>query len=183
MILPIVQFGHPILRRVSEDIEPTYPDLQKLINDMFETMYKADGIGLAAAQIGRNIRLFVIDATPLKDDYPEVATFKKVFINAHITEMSDDKMETAEGCLSLPGISEKVKRSSSIRIKYLDENLAEHDEVIDGYCAVVVQHEYDHTDGKVFIDYLGALRKKLIKNKLQAISRGTAGAKYRITLP
>ncbi len=183
MFLPIVQYGHPTLRKMSEDITPDYPDLKKLIDDMFDTMYKADGIGIAAPQVGKSIRLFVIDATPMVDDFPEVAGFKRVFINAHITEMSDDFMETSEGCLSLPGINEKVRRSSKIRIKYVDENFTPHDEEITGYAAVVVQHEYDHTDGKVFIDHVGPLRKRLLKNKLAAISAGKANARYRVVLP
>ncbi len=183
MFLPIVQFGHPILRKVSEDITADYPDLAKLISDMQDTMYKADGIGIAAPQVGKNIRLFVIDATPVADDYPEVFDFKRVFINAHITERSDDYMETSEGCLSLPGISEKVRRSKQIRIQYVDENFQPHDEVISEYAAVVTQHDYDHLDGKFFIDHIGPLRKRLLKNKLAAISAGKANARYRIILP
>ena len=180
MQLPIVQYGHPILRKMSEDITADYPELKKLIADMYETMYKADGIGIAAPQIGRNIRLFVIDATPLAEDYPEVANFKQTFINAHIIERDESvTMETEEGCLSLPGISEKVKRSTRIRIKYVDENFEVRDEVIEGYCAIVVQHEYDHIDGKVFIDYLGALRKRMIKSKLQNIAEGKVRTKFR----
>lgn len=183
MFLPIVQFGHPTLRKMSVDIEKDYVGLTKLIKDMFDTMYKADGIGLAAPQIGKNIRLFVIDASPLEEDYPEVKDFKRVFINAHITEMSDETVETSEGCLSLPGISEKVKRAQKIRISYVDENFEPHDEVISGYAAVVVQHEYDHIDGKVFVDHVGGLRKRLLKNKLAAISKGTVSVRYRVVLP
>ncbi|MCQ2226591.1 MAG: peptide deformylase [Bacteroidales bacterium] len=183
MLLPIVQYGHPILRKMSEDITKDYENLQKLIADMYETMYKAEGIGIAAPQIGKNIRLFVIDATPCVEDYPEVKDFKRVFINAHIVEKSEATTSTSEGCLSLPGISEEVRRSTSIRIKYLDENFEEHDEVISGYCAIVVQHEYDHLDGKVFVDHLGALKKRLLKGKLNAISSGKAPVRYRVVLP
>lgn len=179
MQLPIVQYGHPILRKMSVDITADYPDLQKLIADMYETMYRAEGIGIAAPQIGKSIRLFVIDATPLAEDYPEVVDFKRTFINAHIVEMSDDTLETEEGCLSLPGISEKVKRSRSIRMKYVDENFVEHEEVFEGYRAIVVQHEYDHTDGKVFTDHLGMLRKRMIKSKLQNIVDGKVRTKFR----
>lgn len=168
---------------MSEDITPEYEGLEKLISDMYDTMYKAEGIGLAAPQIGRNIRLFVIDATPLAEDHPEVADFKRTFINAHIIERSDETIETQEGCLSLPGINENVKRSTWVKIKYMDENFTEHEEVIDGYCAIVVQHEYDHIDGKVFIDHIGPLRKRLIKGKLNAISKGTAHVRYRTILP
>ncbi len=180
MQLPIYLFGHPVLRKVSDDITPDYPELPKLIDDMFETMYKSDGIGIAAPQVGKAIRLFVIDATPLKDDYPEVTDFKRVFINAHITSRNEDKtMETNEGCLSLPGINESVRRSTEIVIDYVDENFQPHTETITGYAAIVVQHEYDHLDGKLFIDHLGALRKRLIKNKLVAISKGKARVGYR----
>lgn len=180
MQLPIYLYGHPVLRKVSEDITADYPELPKLIDDMFETMYKSDGIGIAAPQVGKAIRLFVIDATPLKDDYPEVTGFKRVFINAHITSRNEDKtMETNEGCLSLPGINESVKRSTEIVIDYVDENFQPHTETITGYAAIVVQHEYDHLDGKLFIDHLGALRKRLIKNKLVAISKGKARVGYR----
>ncbi len=180
MQLPIYLYGHPVLRKVSDDITPDYPELPKLIDDMFETMYKSDGIGIAAPQVGKAIRLFVIDATPLKDDYPEVTDFKRVFINAHITSRNEDKtMETNEGCLSLPGINESVRRSTEIVIDYVDENFQPHTETITGYAAIVVQHEYDHLDGKLFIDHLGALRKRLIKNKLVAISKGKARVGYR----
>lgn len=183
MLLPIVQFGHPILRRMSEDITAEYEGLQELIANMYETMYKAEGIGIAAPQIGKNIRLFVIDATPCKDDYPEVANFKRTFINAHIIERSDSTIETQEGCLSLPGINENVRRSTKIKIAYDDEQFNHHEEVIEGYCAVVVQHEYDHIDGKVFIDHLGPLRKRFIKSKLAAVSKGTVLVKYKTILP
>ncbi len=180
MQLPIYLYGHPVLRKVSDDITPDYPELPKLIDDMFETMYKSDGIGIAAPQVGKAIRLFVIDATPLKDDYPEVTDFKRVFINAHITSRNEDKtMDTNEGCLSLPGINESVRRSTEIVIDYVDENFQPHTETITGYAAIVVQHEYDHLDGKLFIDHLGALRKRLIKNKLVAISKGKARVGYR----
>ncbi len=183
MLLPIVQFGHPILRKMSEDINDTYEGLPKLIADMYETMYKAEGIGIAAPQVGKNIRLFVIDADPCADDFPEVKGFKQVFINAHIIERSEETMLTKEGCLSLPGINEDVRRPSKIRIQYLDEKFQPHDEIIEGYRAIVVQHEYDHIDGKVFTDHLGALKKRLLKSKLNAISNGKVNTKYRVILP
>lgn len=179
MQLPIFLYGHPVLRKEATDISPDYPGLKELIANMFETMYKSDGIGVAAPQVGKDIRLFVIDASPLADDYPEVKGFKKVFINAHITRMSDDTMETSEGCLSLPGISEYVKRSKEIEIEYVDEDFQSHKETISGYAAVVVQHEYDHTDGKLFIDHIGALRKRLIKSKLTSIAKGKVRVGYR----
>lgn len=180
MQLPIYLYGHPVLRKVCSDISADYPELKKLISDMSETMYKSDGIGIAAPQVGRDIRLFVIDASPLANDYPEVKDFRRVFINAHIVSRNEEKtMETCEGCLSLPGISEYVKRSSEIVIEYLDENFQPHKETISGYAAIVVQHEYDHTDGVMFIDHLGALRKRLIKNKLTAIAKGKVRVGYR----
>ena len=179
MQLPICLYGHPVLGKVAHDIVANYPDFQKLIADMFETMYKSDGIGLAAPQIGRDIRLFVIDASPLAEDYEEVKDFKRVFINAHIVRRGGNIIETNEGCLSLPGINEYVKRDDEIEIDYLDENLQPHHEIIKGYAAVVVQHEYDHTDGMMFIDHLGMLRKRLIKNKLLAIAKGKVRVGYR----
>ncbi len=179
MLLPIYLYGHPVLRKLATDITPDYQGLAELIPNMFETMYKSDGIGIAAPQVGLPIRLFVIDASPLASDYPEVKGFKRVFINAHIKRMSDDQMETSEGCLSLPGISEYVKRSTEIEIEYDDENFVHKTEVIKGYAAVVVQHEYDHLDGKLFIDHLGALRKRLIKSKLTNIAKGKVRVGYR----
>lgn len=183
MQLPIYLYGHPVLRKMSEDISPEYEGLKDLIANMFETMYKSDGIGLAAPQVGRAIRLFVIDASPLEADYPEVRSFKRVFINAHIVRMAEELMETSEGCLSLPGINEYVKRSKEIEIEYLDEEFKPHREVISGYAAVVVQHEYDHIDGRLFIDHIGALRKRLIKSKLANIAKGKARVAYRVVVP
>ncbi|MBQ2322476.1 MAG: peptide deformylase [Bacteroidales bacterium] len=179
MILPVYLYGHPVLRKVSTDITPDYQGLPDLIANMYETMYKSEGIGIAAPQVGLPIRLFVIDATPLAEDYPEVKDFKRIFINAHITRLSDEKMETVEGCLSLPGISEPVKRSTQIEIEYDDENFNHHKEVIKGYAAIVVQHEYDHLDAKLFIDHLSALRKRLIKSKLLNIAKGKARVSYK----
>lgn len=184
MLLPIVQYGHPTLRKVSGDVTKDYDGLDKLISDMWDTMYKAEGIGLAAPQIGRNIRLFVIDATCLKDDHPEVADFKRVFLNAHILESSEKLVDSAEGCLSLPGINETVKRSEWVKVRYTNvETFEEKEEIIDGYCAIVFQHEYDHLEGKVFTDHLGALKKRLIKGKLTSISAGKVRTHYRVLLP
>jgi peptide deformylase len=184
MLLPIVQYGHPILRKVSVDITRDYEGLDKLISDMWDTLYKAEGIGLAAPQIGRNIRLFLVDARCLKEDYPEVADFKRVFLNAHIIERSETQVDSAEGCLSLPGINETIKRSEWVKVRYTDiETFEEKEEVIKGYCAIVFQHEYDHLDGKVFTDHLGALKKRLLKGKLTSISAGKVPTRYRVTLP
>lgn len=184
MILPIYQYGHKVLRNVSEDIDvANYPNLQELIVNMWDTMYRAEGCGLAAPQVGLNIRLFVVDAGELSESYPECVGFKKVFINPEIIEESEEEMSFREGCLSLPGISETVVRPKTIRITYLDENLQPHDEEITGVPAICVQHEYDHIEGHVFIDHVGPLRRRILKNKLTNISKGKAGAHYRIALP
>ncbi len=183
MQLPIYLYGHPVIRQVATDITPDYAGLAELTANMFETMYKSDGIGIAAPQVGRSIRLFVIDASPMAEDYPEVTGFKRTFINAHIVRYSEESMQTAEGCLSLPGISENVRRSTEIEIEYDDENFVHHRETISGYAAVVVQHEYDHLDGKVFIDHIGPLRRRLIKSKLANIMKGKVRTKYRVVTP
>lgn len=180
MILPIYVYGQPVLRKVAEDINPDYPNLKELIDNMFETMDNADGVGLAAPQIGLPIRVVTVDLDVLSEDYPEFKGFRKVYINAHILETSDDLVSMEEGCLSLPGIHESVKRSNKIRVKYLDENLVEHDEVVEGYLARVMQHEFDHLEGKMFIDHLSSLRKQMIKGKLNAMLKGKAHCTYRV---
>ncbi|MDM8338226.1 peptide deformylase [Mediterranea massiliensis] len=180
MILPIYVYGQPVLRKVAEDINPDYPNLKELIDNMFETMDNADGVGLAAPQIGLPIRVVTVDLDVLSEDYPEFKGFRKVYINAHILETSDDLVSMEEGCLSLPGIHESVKRSNKIRVKYLDENLVEHDEVVEGYLARVMQHEFDHLEGKMFIDHLSPLRKQMIKGKLNAMLKGKAHCTYRV---
>lgn len=180
MILPVVVYGHPVLRKVAEDITPDYEGLSQLIDNMFQTMYKAEGVGLAAPQVGQAIRLFVIDASPMEEDYPELKDFKKTFINAHIVETSGEIVSDSEGCLSLPGIREDVKRPSTVRIKYVDENFVEHDEVYSGWGARVIMHEYDHIDGKMFVDHLSPLKKKFIKGKLLNITKGNVDVSYRI---
>ncbi|ASB48325.1 peptide deformylase [Alkalitalea saponilacus] len=183
MIYPVVVYGHPVLRKVAEEIESDYEGLSQLIEDMWETMYKADGVGLAAPQIGIPIRLFVIDGNDMAEDFPELEGFKRVFINAEIVEFEGSKVNEAEGCLSLPGIREEVSRPSKIRIRYDDENFVEHDEVYEGFAARIIQHEYDHIEGKLFVDYLSPLRKRLIKRRLNAISEGKAETSYKIKLP
>lgn len=180
MILPIYTYGQPVLRKVAEEIDQNYEGLDKLIANMFETMYNAEGIGLAAPQIGLDIRLLVIDLEPLVEDYPEFAGFKKVMINAHVIEEDGEEVSLEEGCLSLPGIHEKVARKSRIRIQYLDENFVAHDEVYEGFKARVVLHEYDHLDGKLFIDHVSPIRKQLIKSKLNNIVKGSIRCSYRI---
>jgi peptide deformylase len=183
MTYPIVIYGHPILRKVAEDIDKDYPDLQQLISDLFETMYKSEGMGLAAPQIGKSIRIFVIDGTPIADEEPELASFKKAFINAHIVEKSGELKPMTEGCLSIPHLREEVNRESHLRIKYYDENWKFHNDVFDGYKARIIQHEYDHLDGILFTDKVNPLRKRLIKSKLTAISKGRFEVDYRTILP
>lgn len=180
MILPVYVYGQPVLRKVAEDITPDYPQLKELIADMFETMYKADGVGLAAPQIGLSIRVVVIDLDVLSDDKPEYKDFHKAYINAHILNISGDEESIEEGCLSLPGIHESVKRKNMIRVKYMDENFVEHDEIVEGYLARVMQHEFDHLEGKMFIDHISPLRKQMIKNKLNALLQGKTRCSYRV---
>lgn len=180
MILPVYVYGHPVLRKESEEIDEDYEGLEKLIDDMWQTMYHTDGIGLAAPQIGKNIRLMVIDATPMAEEFPELENFKKVLINPIITEFGDDSCNESEGCLSLPGIREEVKRPKKITIEYENENFELVEEVLEGFAARVVQHEYDHVEGKLFVDHISPLKKRLIKGKLNAISKGKVDVSYRI---
>ncbi len=172
MILPIYLYGQPVLRKVANDITPDYPNIKELIDNMFETMYKADGIGLAAPQIGLDIRLLVIDLNPLAEDEPAFKDVKKIMINAHIVHIEGEEALMEEGCLSLPGIHEKVARQGKIRIQYLDENFTSHDEEYEGFLARVIQHEYDHLEGKLFIDKISGIRKQLIKSKLNNLVKG-----------
>jgi peptide deformylase len=182
MIKPVYVYGSPVLRRVAKDITPDYPKLKELIDDMFETMYHSDGIGLAAPQVGLSIRLFVIDGNPLAEDNPELENFKKVFINAHIVERNGDTILYNEGCLSIPNIREDVERPESIVIKYVDENFTPHEERYDGVAARIIQHEYDHLDGILFTDKVSTIRKQLLKSKLNAISKGKFSASYKVKL-
>lgn len=172
MIYPIYVYGSSVLRKVAEDITADYEALPQLISDMFQTMYESDGVGLAAPQIGKSIRLFVIDASAFCEDYPEADNFKKVFINASIYERFGEDELFEEGCLSVPQIRENVSRKTQIRIRYMDETFQQHDEVFEGICARVIQHEYDHIDGKLFVDHLSPLRKRLLKSRLTRISKG-----------
>jgi peptide deformylase len=181
MILPIVAYGDPVLKRVATDIEKSYPQLKELIENMFDTMSHASGVGLAAPQIGKDIRLFVVDGTvleTLKD-----SGFRKVFINAHIVEQSGEEWAYEEGCLSIPGIRENVMRPSKLKIKYVDENFVEKTEEYDGIQARIIQHEHDHLDGKLFVDYLSPLKKQLLKGKLAKISKGETDAEYKMRFP
>ncbi len=179
MILPIYLYGQPVLKKVAEDITPDYPQLKELIDNMFETMENAEGIGLAAPQIGLAIRLVVVDLDVLAEDYPEYKDFRKVYINAHIIEGSEETDSMEEGCLSLPGIHEKVTRPSRIHVQYLDENFIEHDEWVEGFLARVMQHEFDHLEGKVFSDRLSPLRRQMNKKKLLNLAGGKVNCAYK----
>lgn len=184
MILPIYTYGQPVLRKVAQDIDKDYPELQTLIANMWETLADSEGIGLAAPQIGLDIRLVVIDLDVLKEDLPEYDGFRKVYINAHIEEYDESETSSSEeGCLSLPAIHEKVVRPTKIRVKYMDENFEEHEEWVDGYLARVMQHEFDHLEGKMFIDRLSPLRKQLIKSKLRALLQGRFRCGYKVKVP
>ncbi|MBO5661614.1 MAG: peptide deformylase [Tidjanibacter sp.] len=179
MILPIYIYGSGVLRKECQDIDQSYPELGKLIEDMFTTMYASEGVGLAAPQIGKDIRLFVVDGTPFEDVDPTAKDFKKVFINPEIYEESEEEVLMNEGCLSVPGIHEDVYRPETIRINYLDENFEEHDEELTGWPARIVQHEYDHLDGLVFTDRLSTIRKTMLRNKLNAMAKGKYSCAYR----
>ena len=180
MILPIYIYGQPVLRKVAEDITPDYPELKQLIGNMWETLADSEGIGLAAPQIGRAIRLVVIDLDVISDDLPEYKGFRKVFINPHIIELDDTNTDSSEeGCLSLPAIHEKVVRPTRIHVRWQDEDFQEHDEWIEGYLARVMQHEFDHLDGHMFIDRISPLRRQLIKSKLKALTQGRYRCGYK----
>lgn len=181
MILPIYIYGQPVLRKVAEDITPDYPELKQLISNMYETLDASNGVGLAAPQIGLDIRVVVIDLDVLSEDFPEYKGFRNAFINAHIIERDEEsKTESLEeGCLSIPGISEKVTRPTRIHVKYLDEEYQEHDEWVEGYLARVMQHEFDHLEGTMFVDRISPLRKNMIAGKLKNIIKGKFRCAYR----
>jgi len=189
MKLPIVAYGDPVLRKKTAEIDEDYPNLKELIDNMFETMYSARGVGLAAPQVGLPIRLFVIDASPFAEDDEDTAgdpilkDFKKVLINPIIIEETGDKWGFSEGCLSIPDITEEVQRPSNIVINYLDENFEEHEVALSGLAARIVQHEYDHIEGKLFIDKLGPVKKAMLKSKLDAISKGNVTVSYKMRFP
>ncbi len=183
MILPVYVYGSPVLRKVTKDIDEDYEELSVLIENMFETMNQSDGVGLAAPQIGKSIRLFIVDASPLAEDDPELENFKKVFINAHIILEEGEKWEFNEGCLSIPGIREEVKRKPVIRIQYYDKNFEFHNEKYDGIKARIIQHEHDHLNGILFTDKVAPIRKRFLKNKLAAITKGKVEVAYKIKFP
>lgn len=180
MILPIVAYGHPNLRKVSEEIDEEYPGLDELIEDMFETMYASEGVGLAAPQVNKQIRLFIVDASPYGEENPSLTDFKKVFINPEIVEETGDEWGFNEGCLSIPEIREEVLRQPDVRIQYYDRDFNFHDEKYSGIAARIIQHEYDHLDGVLFVDKINSLRKMLLKKKLNDISTGNISPGYKM---
>ena len=186
MILPIVAYGDKVLRSPCDEIEKDYPELQTLIANMRETMYEASGVGLAAPQIGKAIRLFIVDATPFsegEDGDPGCVDFKRVFINPILFEEEGNEWGMEEGCLSIPGIREEVFRKPRLKIEYYDENWELYEEELDGYAARVVQHEYDHIEGVLFTDKINTLRRQLIRPRLNDISKGKTDADYRMRFP
>ena len=191
MILPIVAYGAPVLRKMCKDIEADFPGLDKLIEDMWETMYASNGVGLAAPQINRDIRLFVMDSVQifenLEEDelglYPDGPGIKKVFINAHIVDLEGEEWAYNEGCLSIPKIREDVYRPETVVLEYLDQQFVSHTESFNGITARVILHEYDHIDGKLFIDYVKPLRKKLLQGKLNDINKGKIKVDYKMVFP
>ncbi|MFC1222663.1 MULTISPECIES: peptide deformylase [Pedobacter] len=180
MKLPIVAYGDPVLKKVCADIDKDYPELEKLISDMFDTMYYANGVGLAAPQIGLPIRLFIVDTGEDEDGNPG---YKKVFINAEILEETGEAWSFNEGCLSIPDIRENIMRKPNVKITYFDENWVEHTDDVDGMPARVIQHEYDHIEGKLFTDKVSVLRKTMLKSKLDAISKGNIKTDYKMKFP
>ena len=184
MILPITAYGHPVLKKKGEKIDKDYPDLNMLIDDMFETMYYSKGVGLAAQQINRAIRLFIIDASPYEEEYPEIKDVKKVLINAEIVDKDGEEIEMEEGCLSVPEVREYVKRPDIVYMNYYDENFNFHKaEKFDGLIARIIQHEYDHTEGVVFVEKLPNIKKVLLKRKLKDISNGKIDPGYKMIFP
>ena len=192
MILPIVAYGHPVLRKVAHDIDKDYPGLPKLIEDMWETLYASTGVGLAAPQVNKNIRLFVVDSEQIfrqleedkeKHIYPDAPGIKQVFINAHIKELDGFEWNYNEGCLSIPKIHEDVLRNEEVRLEYEDEQFQHHTRTFNGITARVILHEYDHIEGKLFIDYLKPLKKSVLKGKLDKISKGIVDVEYKIRFP
>ena len=190
MILPIVAYGDPVLRKMATAIEKSHPNLEELIDNMWETMYNAHGVGLAAPQIGQPIRLFIVDTTPFADDdelskeeQKALKGFRKVFINAQIEEETGKEWAFNEGCLSIPDVREDVNRKDTINITYVDEKFEKHKETYDGLLARVIQHEYDHIEGVLFTDKLSSLKRRLLKNRLANISKGNIKVEYRMRFP
>ena len=191
MILPIVAYGHPVLRKIATDIKPDYPNLTKLIEYMWETMYASNGVGLAAPQVNKDIRVFIVDTSQMfnnmdeeeKADYPGDAGIKAVFINAHIVELEGDEWPYNEGCLSIPKIREDIYRQESVTLRFCDEQFQEQTKIFTGLSARVVLHEYDHIEGKLFIDHISPLKRKLMKGRLNDISKGKVNVDYKMLFP
>jgi len=193
MILPIVAYGHPILRKVAMNVDKHYPDLDKLIEDMWETMYASNGVGLAAPQVNKDIRVFVIDSAQIfanmdeadkeEEQYPDAPGVKQVFINAHIVEEHGDDWPYNEGCLSIPKIREDIMRAEEVTIEYEDEHFVKHRKTFNGVTGRIILHEYDHIDGKLFIDHISALKRKLLKRKLDDITKGNISVDYKMLFP
>ena len=183
MKYPITVYGDPLLRKKAKEIAKDFEGLNEIVENMWETMYSSDGVGLAAPQVGKSIRIFLVDASSGADEEPELKDFKKVFINPEIIERGGDEWVMNEGCLSLPEIREDVKRSDYVRVKYFDENFELHEEEFTGYAGRIIQHEFDHLEGILFIDYLSPLRKRLLKSKLRDITTGKITPHYRIKIP
>ena len=183
MILPIVAYGDPVLKKVAQNIDPEYPGLKELISNMYDTMYHAKGVGLAAPQVGVSIRLFVIDGAPYEEDTVELSGFKKVFINARRLHEEGEEWLFNEGCLSIPDIREEISRKETILLIYLDEDFIEHTEIFSGIAARIIMHEYDHIDGKLFTDYLSPLKKRMLKNRLESITKGEIKVDYNMKFP
>lgn len=181
MTLPIYLYGHPVLRRTAEEITAEYPELEKLIADMWETMYHSEGVGLAAPQIGRSIKLIVIDGTPMAEDDPTCADSKMVLINPELEVIEDcDPVSRDEGCLSLPGLSEAVKRTEHIRLRWLNEKFEPQEKEFTGFLSRIIQHEYDHLLGKVYMDRVSPIRRSLLKGKLNSLVKGRVNCSYRV---
>jgi len=190
MIVPIIAYGDSVLRKVASEINKDYPKLNELLANMWETMYNANGVGLAAPQIGLAIRVFLVDTEPFADDedltteeQKQLKGFKQVFINATIEEETGEEWPFNEGCLSIPDVREDVSRKDTIKISYLDENFKKHTKIYDGLLARVIQHEYDHIEGILFTDKLSSLKKRLIKGRLANISKGKISVDYRMRFP
>ena len=178
MKLPVYLYGHPVLRKESAEVSPDYDGLKQLVADMYETMYTSEGVGLAAPQIGRNDRIVVIDAEPVADTFAECAGWKRTLINPEIEVLDGETISRSEGCLSLPGLNEDVKRVEHIRLKYVDEDFQPHEEEISGFLARIVQHECDHLEGKLYIDHISPIRKQLIRGKLSNIMNAKVRCDY-----
>lgn len=180
MILPVYLLGHPVLREETEDITPDYPELKTLIDNMWETMYNSDGVGLAAPQIGKSISLIVIDGSPLADEFPECKDFKLVLINPELEVIEDEEpVSRPEGCLSIPGVNENVKRHEHVKLTWFDENFQPHEQEFRGFASRIIQHEFDHLLGEVFTDHISGIRKQMIRAKLQNIAKGKVRCGYR----